>query len=192
MRIAWFESRKFEAPARRIYNATVDIARRPALYGELGVPDSLDGRFDALVLHLSVVMRQLKKFGKTGRLLGRELASAFVDDMDRTLREMGVGDLSVGKRVKGMVRGFYGRLETYDRALDRIAESEELDAALIRNLYAGRQPPESVIRRTASYVRGLNQALEEMSLDRLMAPEFPKFLDTTARESLRPVEQCQN
>src|SRR3546814_10206076 len=92
--------------------------RRPGLYRDLGVPDNLDGRFEAIVLHLVLVLRRLKRDFPEGLELAGELQEAFFEDMDRSLREMGAGDLGVGKRVKRMAEGFMGRLAGYEGALD--------------------------------------------------------------------------
>ena len=125
-----------------LYEAVMAQARQPALYRDFGVPDSLDGRFEAIVLHLVLVLRRLKREFPEGVELAAALQETFFDDMDRSLREMGAGDLGVGKRVKRMAEGFLGRLASYEAALDRLAVALEaregeaaLGAALRRNVF---------------------------------------------------------
>lgn len=135
--------KRFFAPKPRdphalpLYEAIVRQARQPALYRDLGLPDTLDGRFEAIVLHLVLVLRRLKRDFPEGLELAAALQETFFDDMDHSLREMGAGDLGVGKRVKRMAEGFMGRLASYEAALDRIAIDGEagLAAALRRNAF---------------------------------------------------------
>ncbi|GAB4375215.1 MAG: hypothetical protein Kow00114_38290 [Kiloniellaceae bacterium] len=137
-----FWKRFFGSPPRnpaawRLYEAIVVQARTPALYRDFGVPDSLDGRFEAIVLHLVLVLRRLKRDFPEGLELAEALQEVFFEDMDRSLREMGAGDLGVGKRVKRMAEGFLGRLSAYDAALDRLAVDGEagLRQVLQRNVF---------------------------------------------------------
>ncbi len=119
-----------------LYDIIVAQARNPALYRDFDVPDSLDGRFEAIVLHLVLVLRRLKQDFPEGMELAGNLQEVFFTDMDRSLREMGAGDLGVGKRVKRMAEGFMGRLHAYDEALDTLPNegATGLQAVLRRNL----------------------------------------------------------
>ncbi|MSP83405.1 MAG: ubiquinol-cytochrome C chaperone [Alphaproteobacteria bacterium] len=100
----------------------------------MGVPDSLDGRFDMIILHVILAMWRLRAMGGEGEKLARGLVDTLFADMDRSLREMGVGDLGVGRRVKAMARAFHGRILAYETAL---AEGQDsLAAALTRNVLA--------------------------------------------------------
>ena len=133
----FFASQPRNAYAWPLYEAIVAQARQPGLYRDLGVPDSLDGRFEAVVLHLVLVLRRLKRDFPEGVDLAETLQEAFFDDMDRSLREMGAGDLGVGKRVKRMAEGFMGRLGSYEAALDSLPVDGEagLREALRRNVF---------------------------------------------------------
>jgi cytochrome b pre-mRNA-processing protein 3 len=134
-------------PAGQLYQALVAQSRRPEFYTACGVPDSLDGRFDLLVLHVVLVLRRLKSEGASGRALGQALFDIMVTDFDRALRELGVGDVGVAKRMKAMISAFYGRLAAYDAALaeekknsaapghSETEKGRALWAALRRNLY---------------------------------------------------------
>ena len=139
------------APERRCYEAIVAAARHPALYVRWAVPDTIDGRFDMVGLHLFLVLDRLK-----GEAAGfrQALVDEFFADMDRSLREMGVGDLSVGKKVRKMAEVFYGRVTAYDRALAQ-ADEAELAAALSRNVFPEADPgaPGEGAIRLAAHVR---------------------------------------
>jgi cytochrome b pre-mRNA-processing protein 3 len=119
-----------EAPSRRLYGAIVAAARHPAPYQSWGVADTLDGRFDMIVVHMYLVLARLK--GETPELR-QALVDEFFADMDRSLREMGVGDLSVGKKVRRMAEAFYGRIAAYDQAM--AAGGAALVAAIARNFF---------------------------------------------------------
>lgn len=119
-----------------LYGNAVDLARDPAFFATHGVADNVDGRFDALALVVSMVMRQLKELEEDGAVLSQELFDTMFADMDLSLREMGAGDIGVSKRVRIMAEAFMGRLDAYATALaegDRAA----LAAALERNLLRG-------------------------------------------------------
>lgn len=126
------DRRRRERVARELYHAAVTQARQPDFYARLGVPDTVDGRFDLVVLHSFLIMRRL------GRIEGaKSLAQALFDlmfaDMDQQLREMGVTDLAVGRKVRQMAEAFYGRVAAYEAAM---AEGPAaLAQALERNLY---------------------------------------------------------
>ena len=125
------------APSRRtieaIYGMIVTQAREPAFYQVYGVPDTVDGRFDMVLLHLWMVLRWLRS--GPDKALPQALFDHFCSDMDANLREMGVGDLSDPKRMQAFGEAFYGRSAAYDQALDEGLES--LARALDKNIYNG-------------------------------------------------------
>ena len=122
--------------ADALYCACVAAAREPHLYAGLGVPDTLDGRFDLVGLHAFLVIRRLQAQPPPGPDIAQSVFDSMFRDMDRTLREMGVGDLSVGKKVKVMWEAFHGRATAYASALEQ-ADDEALQAALARNVWRG-------------------------------------------------------
>jgi cytochrome b pre-mRNA-processing protein 3 len=147
------------AEAEALYHAAVARARDPAFYGPERVPDSLDGRYDMIVLHVALLLRGLKRSGAAGAPLARALSERMFDDFDRSLRELGVGDLGVARRIKAMARGFYGRLDAYDAALEA-ADDAALAAALRRNLLATAEGVgETFVRDIAAYVRAADSRL---------------------------------
>ena len=124
--------------AERLYHQILQASRAVPLYRDYGIEDSIDGRFDALCLMQSLVMRRLSARSEALTALSQELFDAMFADMDLTLREMGVGDMGVGKRVKFMSEAYMGRLSAYDKALSayEAGDGEELlQQALHRNIY---------------------------------------------------------
>src|SRR5712671_5298762 len=119
--------------SRRLYDVLVARARAPIFHTAFAVPDTIDGRFDLLTLHAFLVLDALKLLGEAGDNLGTELASVIFAGFDEALRELGVGDFGISRRMKALAGAFYGRLEAY-RAADT---ADELAAILLRNLYRG-------------------------------------------------------
>src|ERR1700745_3416195 len=130
--------RKTRAPLRgtieTIYGMIVTQAREPLFYRDLGVPDTVNGRFDLLLLHLWMVLRHLRTL-PGGPELSQALFDHFCADMDANLREMAVGDLAVPKRMRTIGEAFYGRMAAYDLALSE--GTEALAQALCRNILDG-------------------------------------------------------
>jgi cytochrome b pre-mRNA-processing protein 3 len=147
-------------PAETVYARLVEGARAPALYRHLAVPDTLDGRFEMLVLHAVLFFRRLRSEDEAARRLGQEVFEAMFRDMDGSLRELGVGDLAVPKRIKGMIQAFYGRGAAYDAALDG-EEARALEEALARNIYVGEGCAPA--KRLAAYVRAAEAGLAAQS-----------------------------
>ncbi len=166
--------------AHGLYGAAVRQARQPAFYTTCAAPDTLDGRFDLIVLHVFMVMRGLKRLGEPGEPLGRSLLEVLFDDMDQNLREMGVGDLSVGKKVKAMARAFYGRSKAYGDALVPEAAPMLLTDALARNIYGRTTPTPGQLGALERYVRNAAALVETQAGDALLTcrVEFPPAPDT--------------
>ena len=132
--------------AQEWYIALVSQSRKPFFYTECAVPDTLDGRFEIILLHVFLTLRFLKGQGRDD--LSRRLQEALFDDMDRNLREMGVGDMGVAKRVKTMSKAAYGRLEAYTKAF---ADEQALKEVLVRNVYRGVEPAARAIQQLVAY-----------------------------------------
>lgn len=164
--------RRREARAVADFYLTIAAqARLPAFYRDLGVPDTLDGRFDMVVLHVFLVMRRLKGQGAAAADRSRLLFEAMIDHFEKSLMEQGVGDSGVGRRIKTMARGIAGRIEVYDRALADEGE-QALEVALDNNVYGtvSEVPPER-LAVMAAYVRREAAGLETQPLESLMAGE---------------------
>jgi len=155
--------RKHGDAAHALYVAAVNQAREPHFYRDLEVEDSLDGRFDLITVHVFLVINRLKRLygdDKEAEDLSQVMFDIMFGDMDRSLREMGVGDLSVGKRVKAMAKAFFGRVEAYDAGLRE--GSAVLEQALLRNLYRGKEPKLESLTAMADYVRRQYEHLQSI------------------------------
>ncbi|WP_456734432.1 ubiquinol-cytochrome C chaperone family protein [Bradyrhizobium sp. USDA 3364] len=155
--------RRPRVPARStietIYGMIVTQAREPLFYRDLGVPDTVNGRFDLLLMHLWLVLRRLKPL-EGGPELSQALFDHFCIDMDDNLREMGVGDLTVPKRMQAFGEAFYGRTAAYDLAL---TESEEaLAQSFCKNILNGQNIDKA--RELAAYAREAMAALASADL----------------------------
>jgi cytochrome b pre-mRNA-processing protein 3 len=166
-----FKDSRQDQAARDLYQAIVRQGRRPGFYTACGVPDSPDGRFDMIALHAFLVLRRLKRPapGETAAL-AQALFDLMFADMDQNLREMGVGDLSVGRRVKALAQAFYGRVAAYDEGLD--GDEATLRAAVRRNVYRHARPSEAQVAAVADYMRRVDRDLAAYDLSRLMAGEL--------------------
>lgn len=141
-------------PAHHLYTAAAEQSRQPPFYSQFGVPDTLPGRYDLLVLHVILVLRRLRSV-PDGPRLGQLVFDIMFADMDHALREEGVGDTGVGKRIRAMAEGFYGRLDSYDKALTPGAGPEALHAALARNLFGQQPVSPGTLDSIATYVRAV-------------------------------------
>lgn len=151
--------------ARTLYEAIVAAARQAVFYEKWGVADTIDGRFDMIVLHLFLLLERLKDEKAEAEELRQKLTDTFFLDMDRSLREMGVGDLSVGKKVRKMSEAYYGRIAAYADA----ATPDAMRQALARNIYPGQ--PDEAAEQLAGWVQGARQALAAQEAAGIMAGE---------------------
>ncbi|WP_428536672.1 ubiquinol-cytochrome C chaperone family protein [Rhodopila sp.] len=142
---------KQERAAFQLYATSVVAARDAFLYATLGVPDTLDGRFDAIVLHVYLLVRRMDGEPQPAPALAQGVFDAMFLDMDINLREMGVGDLSVGKRNRAMWEAFHGRSAAYAAAWQ---DPPALAASFARNVWRGAPPPtgsaEALVRLAAA------------------------------------------
>jgi cytochrome b pre-mRNA-processing protein 3 len=164
-----FRKRRLETPAALIYGALVSQARDPWFYQHLGVPDSVEGRFEMIALHGFLVLNRFKTMRRDGGDLAEPLGQAVFDlmfaDMDRNLREMGTGDLGVAKRVKALAKEFYGRIKAYE---DGLAGCDDLLAkALERNVFAGTAAA-GAPSALALYLKGSIDSLGKIPLEAMM------------------------
>jgi cytochrome b pre-mRNA-processing protein 3 len=134
-----------------LYGAIVAQARMPAFYRSYGVPDTVNGRMEMIMLHAVLFLGRLEGEPAPARALGQELFDRFCRDMDESLREMGVGDLAVPRKMRRIGEAFYGRQAAYRAALAAPGD-EPLAATLLRNVFAGGSEP-AAAARLAIYVR---------------------------------------
>jgi cytochrome b pre-mRNA-processing protein 3 len=148
-------------------------ARSPAFYRYYGVADTVDGRFELILVHLTLVLRRLGR-DETVRPLGQEIFDLFCSDMDRNLREMGVSDLKVPKEMERIGTAFYGRKAAYDAGLDApsIAGDTALLEALCRNVYASPSEPIPGAIRLGAYMREVERTLGRQEATALLRGEL--------------------
>ena len=154
-----------------LYGAIVAQARLPAFYRDYGVPDTVEGRFELIVLHLALALDRLAAQPHL-RDLGQQVFDQFCEDMDSNLREMGVGDLAVSKHMRRLGEAFYGRAQAYRAAL-AAADDRALAQALGRNIYGGMEDQKAL--RLAAYTREAVRHLKALDEARLIegAMTFP-------------------
>ncbi len=163
---ALFRRRERRAAAFAAYGRIVERSRDPAFYGSWGVPDTLDGRFEVLALHAFLVFNRLKREPGDAAAFAQELFDTMFADLDGALREMGAGDLGVGRRVKAMARGLYGRIAAYERGL---ADEAAMVAALRRNLFGTATPGEAQLAALSAYAQRQAAALAAQPAAALLA-----------------------
>ena len=141
-----------------LYGAIVTQARDPRFYEFHGVPDTVLGRFDLIVLHLALLLRRLRVGDAAARALAQQVFDRFCRDMDHNLREMGISDQGVPRQMRRVGEAFYGRAQAYDVALAD-TDDEALVQTLTRNVYAEAAGADVAARGLAAYVR---QAMNEL------------------------------
>lgn len=169
--LTWFTKRADRRrKASELYGAVVTFARRPMLYEGFGVADTPEGRYEILVLHLFVVMERLRAAGDAAVAQSQSLLEVFVTDLDDNMREMGIGDLTVPRKVKKAAAAFYDRAEEY-RAAMATSGDQELVLLLERLIPAaeGRRLDAAAL---AVEIRAQTNKLAAQSLDRILAGEL--------------------
>jgi len=149
-----------------LYGSIIAEARRPAWYADMGVPDSLDGRFDMIALILALVLVRIEAEGEAGRETGARLTELFIADMDGQLREIGIGDVVVGKHIGKMMAAMGGRLSAYR---DNFEDDVALEEALLRNLWRGEPVPEARPASVAARMRAIAARLQATRWEDLRA-----------------------
>jgi cytochrome b pre-mRNA-processing protein 3 len=153
--------------AELAYARVVEHARRPGFFSGGGVPDTVDGRFELICLHAFLYLHRLKREQQRAAPLGQRFFDAMFADFDRSLREMGVGDLSVGREVKRMAQAFYGRVAAYEAGL--AGDNSVLLPALARNLFGTAPPDRARLQAMADYLRREAAQLSRRSAAALLA-----------------------
>lgn len=151
---------------RPLYAAVVAEARGPAWYREGQVPDTLDGRFDMVAAVLALILLRLEREGETTRRDSVLLTELFIDDMDGSVRQMGIGDLMVGKHVGRMVSALGGRLAAFREA------GGALDEPVARNVFHESPPSDEAVRFVSARLGDLRDGLAAMPVDRILRGEL--------------------
>jgi cytochrome b pre-mRNA-processing protein 3 len=168
-----------------LYGAIVAQARVPAFYRFYGVEDTANGRLEMIILHAVLVVSRLEREGGTVRALGQGLFDHFCADMDANLREMGVGDMAVPRKMKAIAESFYGRKRAYEAAV-AASESDQLAAALVRNVHGGAAVAPTEAERLAAYVRDAERRLAATDASALLRGAIA-FPDPETIPALAPV-----
>jgi cytochrome b pre-mRNA-processing protein 3 len=155
--------------AERLYTAAVAKGRAPHWYLEGGVPDTVDGRFDMIAAVLALVLLRLEGVPEAGPA-SAALAECFIDDMDGQLREIGIGDVVVGKHIGRMMGMLGGRLGAYRQGL---AEGR-LKPALVRNLWRGAAPADSALAHVEKAMLALRDSLAATPVEAILADGLPQ------------------
>ena len=161
-----FRRGRQERTGFELYGKAVAAARDPFLYLDLLVPDTLDGRFDMIGLHNFLVIQRLKREPQPGPDLAQAVFDAMFADMDINLRELSVGDLSVGRKVRQMWEAFHGRAVAYSEAMER-GDLPALDAALRRNVWRGEPIADAPVAAMCRLILAQDACLARQSFDSL-------------------------
>ncbi|WP_418152922.1 ubiquinol-cytochrome C chaperone family protein [Litorimonas sp. RW-G-Af-16] len=156
--------------AERLYNALMKQSRLPQFYGKDQVPDNFDGRIDVLTFHIAPVLKALNGHGENGHLLGQALFDQMKDDFEIALREEGISDTGVKKRIKPMISLFYARVKVYTEALLGDTPKSVLTTSL--QGFHPDQMSETFAERYADYMIQFSTALERKSLGEIALVDF--------------------
>ncbi len=172
--------------AELAYRQVVEHARQPGFFTDGGVPDTVDGRFELICLHAFLYLRRLREAPTEAAGPGQRFFDTMFADFDRSLREMGVGDLGVGREIRRMAEAFYGRVAAYERGL--AAEDGVLQAALARNLFGTAPTTPAQLAAMARYMRREAAQLSRQPIRDLLAgkvafggPLAPAAVEWTAQ-----------
>lgn len=164
-----FKPRPTQVAGQELYARVVAQSRTPALYADLGAPDTPEGRFEVYSLHTYLLLERLKGQGAQAADTAQVLFDTYLSGLDHGLRELGVGDLSVGKRMRKLGEAFYGRVHSFEAALAALPDRGALEDVLARTVYA--KADAASAPRLADYVIAQREALAAQELDRLNAGE---------------------
>ncbi len=170
-----FRKSSTRAIGQALYEAAIAQARQPILYAELGAPDTVEGRFELYTLHVVMVLHRLKGIGGEAGDASQALFDVYILALDDALREMGVGDLVVGKKMRRLGEAFYGRARHYEAALGAGAAEGDLSALLWRTVYAEKEgargdPLADYVRRSVAMLSAI--PTEDVIAARLTWPEI--------------------
>ncbi len=164
------EARRASDASNSLYVQAVEQARSPVFFTQYGVPDTVDGRFDLIILHIMLLIRRLRGNGKAAAEMSQSVLNHMFSDMDRNLREMGVGDLSVGKQVKKMAKAFYGRSEVWEEGMD--AGRVQLMSAFEETVYRSVEQSHEQVSSLADYTLAIDEVLKAHDTAHLLAGQI--------------------
>ena len=165
-----FKIIRYKPDASSIYQAIVAQSREVQFYTKCGVPDTPTGRFELISLHSFVFMKRLKVLGGEAEALSQALFDYMFADIDINLREMGVGDIGVGKKIKSLAAAYYGRIKSYETALKK--GEHAIKESLTRNLYCDEKPTEQQLSAMTVYILALSDLTNKLNLQQISALDF--------------------
>lgn len=163
-----FAGRPALTAGRRLYVEAVEQARSPRFYAEWGAPDTADGRYELYSLHVILLLNRLKHGGAAAEETAQGLFDAYVKSLDDAMREAGVGDLSVGRKIRNLGAAFMGRIKGYDAALGALPDTGELRALIARTTFGG---DETAAARLSAYAAEAHGRLAATALATLLSGE---------------------
>ena len=152
--------------AMELYSIVVAQARQTYFYTDLAVPDTPDGRYDMIMIHAFLLLHRLKRDLPNTREISQALFDIMFEDMDKSLREMGAGDVGIGRRIKEMAKAFYGRIAAYDEGLNR--DDDRLNVALQRNVYRQSSVKNEQVSALSFYMRREPVNLSDQPIEALL------------------------
>ncbi len=162
-----FRPKPAKIAGQKLYAGVVSQARRPDFYSQYGCPDTVEGRFELYSLHVVLLLDRLKQQGAGAGATAQALFDAYVSALDDALREMGVGDLSVGKKMRKLGEAFYGRVKSYETALERLPDESPLTDLVVRTVYA--EAADAQAEPLVAYVLRQRQFLADQPLASILA-----------------------
>jgi len=176
-------SKQRKLQARRLYEKAALQGRTKGFYQDLGVPDTIDGRYEMIIAHVSLMVGRLNELGETK--LSQKLFDVTYRIMEKSIREIGVGDLSVPKHMKRMMKGFKGRALHYHIALKQ-GDDDVLVEAVMRNVYGtAEKPSKADATKMADYFKRVYGAMIKLSADELEAMKFPAIKPAAKKKALK-------
>ncbi|MDP2212665.1 ubiquinol-cytochrome C chaperone family protein [Phenylobacterium sp.] len=165
-----FRPKPARIAGQKLYAEVVTQARSPEFYGRLAAPDTVEGRFELYSLHVVLLLDRLKRQGAPAADTAQALFDAYISALDDALREMGVGDLSVGKKMRKLGEAFYGRVKSYETALSLLPDEAPLAALIARTVYA--EAEGAPVEPMVAYVLRQRQTLAELPLETILAGDI--------------------
>ncbi len=164
-----FKRKKLSKSAHKLFSQVIEQSRLPVFYQEFQVDDTLDGRFDVMSLHMALVLHKLDQHDDLGecKYIKRLLQETMFDNLDLTVREIGVGDMGVGKKIKAMAEAFYGSMMAYQSAMQE-EDASKMSDVLHRNLYRERDIEEELLTKMSQYVSDQWDHFKTQTMDDVM------------------------
>ena len=173
---SYYKNKQLKNTAHEIYGSIVAQSRKPVFYATWNIPDTIEGRFEVLVMHMALFIHRMDQIGPDGASFGQLVAEAFIDDLDGSFREMGVGDLAVPKRMKAASEAYLGRLLTYNGALKN-KNRAELVIGISRNMINDENRETAQVDALADYMLRSSDRLGTQELDQVLSGQLV-FADT--------------